>query len=1110
MRIREIRVEGFGGLRERTISLEGQASILYGANEAGKSTLLQLIRSVLFGFAPRGQGTDRFEPEGGGPHGGALVLELEDGERVRVSRRSGDGAKGRGRSPSAGLVTVTRSDGSSGGEELLRELMPGISGEQFRNLFAFTLTELQELRTLTSEELGGFLHSAGLGVRASAVMEAEKRLAQELDARFRPRGRSQGIGRLLAESEALDSAWRRSLAEAGRYNALEEESAAVTARIGEAEACLAELRLKHSFLLTAQGLREHWARYVRVTGERSELPDRTGYPEQGLQRQESLLQELEQTASRLVRLRSRQEELERTVQDYTEEDAVWIGRQEELQVLAEAYRLYKAGFSQEQELLQELTGQEQELQRRLAEAGLPAGSWRQICSMPALSLGSRDEAQRLREQWEDLSRRRSRLQAQQENGSRALLEAREAAAERKSQLDQAVKRMRAHYPAHAGELASSLPPLIRELRKELALSSDAVRELKHARERELEHQLSMEQLRAQSEGAVKPEERGNSGASAFVVVLALVLGLGAGAALFFSLRAAWLPAGVCVVLSAVSGLLLVRRLGVRKERNGSRSGGGRSSRSRMSMSGYAEAEAEDHALSPIALRRHELEQAEAEQRGRVEAKLRQLGLHLESAAASEGFIRALAPGSQWDESLPDQLEQWLDDLLEQLRLQAQLEEKWSEAAQVVVRQNQQLQQLAEQEKLLDKEEALILAAWQEWLSQWKVNSGRLSPGLASEFLHRLEQIGLLGEAMAAINSRLARLHEERLSYEAQASALLGEAASSEDRILLALQSAKRKVEEGSRRFTRKLEAEQELERLLLELRAEAETGSRCSQRLEVLWDQANAANEEEFRRFGAEHEARARLEEERKSLVEILSVGAGAQAGQLEQLDQVLREHSPAELESELAVAEAALAEQTGLLDQWKEEKGRLAAEYAKLLDGSSHGELREKQEELLARIGSEAADWAVYAMAAGLLQKAKSAYEKERQPEVLRQASEHFARLTGGRYSRIVAPLGEERLYALRPDGQALESSRLSRGTAEQLYLCLRFALAREFAKRTALPLVMDDVFVNFDGERLELAARELSELSGQHQLLLFTCHRHVLEAVQAAVPGIQTITLS
>ena len=69
-----------------------------------------------------------------------------------------------------------------------------------------------------------------------------------------------------------------------------------------------------------------------------------------------------------------------------------------------------------------------------------------------------------------------------------------------------------------------------------------------------------------------------------------------------------------------------------------------------------------------------------------------------------------------------------------------------------------------------------------------------------------------------------------------------------------------------------------------------------------------------------------------------------------------------------------------------------------------------------------------------------------------------------------------------------------------EQLFLAIRFALVREFARRgVELPVVMDDLFVNFDQERTEAAADCLIELASEgQQVLFFTCHEHLARMFQ------------
>jgi uncharacterized protein YhaN len=101
---------------------------------------------------------------------------------------------------------------------------------------------------------------------------------------------------------------------------------------------------------------------------------------------------------------------------------------------------------------------------------------------------------------------------------------------------------------------------------------------------------------------------------------------------------------------------------------------------------------------------------------------------------------------------------------------------------------------------------------------------------------------------------------------------------------------------------------------------------------------------------------------------------------------------------------------------------------------------------------------------------------------------------MTGGRYIRIIVPLGETRLQIEPTEGPPLTTDQLSRGTAEQLYLAMRLAFVREYAKHAGpLPLVIDDILVNFDPLRGRAAILALQAIATTHQVLVFTCHPHV-----------------
>ena len=107
--------------------------------------------------------------------------------------------------------------------------------------------------------------------------------------------------------------------------------------------------------------------------------------------------------------------------------------------------------------------------------------------------------------------------------------------------------------------------------------------------------------------------------------------------------------------------------------------------------------------------------------------------------------------------------------------------------------------------------------------------------------------------------------------------------------------------------------------------------------------------------------------------------------------------------------------------------------------------------------------------------------------------ASEIFARITEGRYSRIEFERGQ---HIFVWDGvRRIPAERLSRGTIEQIYLSVRLAAA-DMLLEEDVPLIFDDAFAFYDDKRLESA---LKWLSGQgKQVIIFTCQNREEEIVE------------
>jgi DNA repair exonuclease SbcCD ATPase subunit len=170
----------------------------------------------------------------------------------------------------------------------------------------------------------------------------------------------------------------------------------------------------------------------------------------------------------------------------------------------------------------------------------------------------------------------------------------------------------------------------------------------------------------------------------------------------------------------------------------------------------------------------------------------------------------------------------------------------------------------------------------------------------------------------------------------------------------------------------------------------------------------------------------------------------------------------------------------------------------------------------LAAELRSELADWLILTLARTLVAGTLENYERDRQPAVVERAADLFGEVTSGRYVRLVprgTPGGSKAktMDVVDSAGRTVDISCLSRGTVEQLYLCLRLALAAVFAEQSvALPFLMDDVLVNLDPERAEAMAAVLARISLHHQLLFFTCHPHVVEMLARSASGARIVELA
>jgi len=210
---------------------------------------------------------------------------------------------------------------------------------------------------------------------------------------------------------------------------------------------------------------------------------------------------------------------------------------------------------------------------------------------------------------------------------------------------------------------------------------------------------------------------------------------------------------------------------------------------------------------------------------------------------------------------------------------------------------------------------------------------------------------------------------------------------------------------------------------------------------------------------------------------------------------------------------EAAILER-GLTDNEEEEKtlrtqaGTLEQQLRQL-DGSAEAAgFAADAQEALAEMRHQAADYARLRLASRILNDEIERYREENQGPILKRAGDMLRRITLESFSRLTTGFdgsgSEIVLLCERATGERIPVEALSDGTRDQLYLALRLASLERFcAANEPLPLVVDDVLINFDERRAKATLELLGEITANTQVLFFTHQDRLREIAREVVPG-------
>jgi uncharacterized protein YhaN len=298
MKINEIHIYGYGRLENLYINNLSQFQIFYGENEAGKSTIMSFIHSILFGFPTKQQSELRYEPKIHAKYGGKLSI-LHPTEGVVIIER----VKGK----AVGDVMVKLENGTTGGDELLSHLLRNIDKTMYQAIYSFNLSGLQNIHQVKSEDIGKFLFSTG-AVGTDKLLRVENELKKELDNRFKPGGKRPILNESLKELHELHIKLKKAQQNNDAYSTIVQKRMSLEESLKTTQSEMKDIQININRISEWQN---HFPAVQELIAINKELEQTNAlrFPLDGLKRYEALIRLVKPLEAQLTALQDKHERL---------------------------------------------------------------------------------------------------------------------------------------------------------------------------------------------------------------------------------------------------------------------------------------------------------------------------------------------------------------------------------------------------------------------------------------------------------------------------------------------------------------------------------------------------------------------------------------------------------------------------------------------------------------------------------------------------------------------------------------------------------------------------------------------------------------------------------
>ena len=410
-------------------------------------------------------------------------------------------------------------------------------------------------------------------------------------------------------------------------------------------------------------------------------------------------------------------------------------------------------------------------------------------------------------------------------------------------------------------------------------------------------------------------------------------------------------------------------------------------------------------------------------------------------------------------------------------------------------------------RIAKEADANWLRAWREacagtWLGEAQ---GEPALGAVKQSLKALEEVRAMLGVCAELEDRIAKMERDRLLFAEEVAAVAA-ALDLEDvpgdvrQRVDAIEERVARAGENARRRAEKADALKEAHGRLKPIVEGVEVNARRASAMTAFFAVETLAEVEvkleDCKRRDALREEIAR---------ENAAIIAANVAGSLEAARLLLERADAAALMSELAALKARAPHD----DQTHAETHSAHREAAKRLEAvggdDAVARLEEKRRTILEAVNDGARRYLTLRAGIAAAEEGLRLFRDRHRGAMMDRASEAFRLISRGAYRALTTtPNGQsETLIALGADGGSKEATQLSKGARFQLYLALRVAGYHELAKtRTPAPFVADDIMETFDHFRAEEALRLFADMGRVGQVIYFTHHQHLAELAKAVCP--------